>query len=310
MSKNILFVYSDIIQKKTFEQCEFILGAALKRFRKRATFSYMQLDFSPLGFALSEKMLLSKIRSFDAVIWDCSQSHLENELNFAVKSLGVFGETRFCGGSFIFSPLASRRVLADSDTLSEEYCLPRENIKRTALLALSVAKRQKRALTLCCDFENTFYGKTLFREFENALATSGRIEIKELSHNEFLWNCAAAVPDFSILLTGEKEAQLAHLNLCALKRCPTGYIIWHADNLRLYRREALPYEQMNNYPLASILLSCAQATEAELGYENVGAHLKKCVSLALEKCGASPEQDSIKEVIFLINTRIRRKKEN
>ncbi len=310
MSKNILFVYSDILQKKTFEQCEFILRAALKRFRKRADFTYMQFDFSPLGYALSEQMLLSKIRCFDAVIWDCSQNSLENELNFAVKSLGVFGASHLSGGSFIISPLSSRKVSFDDDILSASYSLSRENIQKTALLAANITKRQKSTLTLCCDFENTHCGKILCREFENALSAAGRIEINELSYNEFLWNCAASVPNFSVLLTGEKEAQIAHLNLCALKKLPTGYTVWHADNLRLYRREILPYEQMNNYPLASLLLACAQAIAAELGYENVGTRLKKCVSLALEKCAAHSRQDFINEVIFLINARIRKNRVN
>lgn len=310
MSKNILFVYSDILQKKTLEQCELILKAALKRFRKHASFTYMQLDFAPLGCALSEQTLLSRIRSFDAVIWDCSQGFRENELNFAVEGLGVFGAVSFSDGSFIVTPISSRVVFSGEDILSENHSLPRENIRKTALLAAGIAKRQKRTLTLCCDFENTLYGKVLCREFENALSAAGKIDIKEISYNEFLWDCAAAVPDFSLLLTGESEAQIAHINLCALKKCPTGYTIWHADNLRLYRREILPYEKLNNFPLASLLLACAQAAEAELGYENVGTRLRKCVSLALEKCAAASQREFTDEILFLINTRIRNKQVN
>ena len=310
MSKNILFVYSDIFQKETFKQCEVILKAALKRFRKRADITYMQFDFSPLGYTLSEKKLLSVIKNFDAVIWDLSETSRENELNLAVKSLGVFAQVHEAGASTLITPLSHRQVSFDSDILSETHSLPEENVQKTAKLAATIARQQKKVLSMCFDFENTLYGKILCREFEKALSSHGRIEIKELSYNEFLWNSVSAVPDFPLLLTDEKEAEIVRLNLCALKKFPAGYTVWHSDNLRVYKRERLPYEKMNNSPLAGLLIACAEATDRELGYKNVGMHLRKSVALAVEKCAFSSKEDFVNEVLFLINSRIRKKKEN
>ena len=310
MSKNILFVYSDILQKETLEQCEAILKSALKRFRKRADFTFMQLDFSPLGYALSEKKLLSAIKNFDAVIWDLSETSREIELDLAVKSLGLFCKVHSLGASTLLTPLSKRQVSFDSDVLSETNSLSQENLRKTVKLAVTLSKQQKKPLTLCFDYENTLYGKILCREFEKALSAYGRIETNELSYNEFLWNCTSYVPDFPLLLTSEKEAEIVRLNLCALKKFPAGYTVWHGDNLRLYKRESLPYEKMNNSPLAGLLISCAEAIDKELGFKNVGIHLRKCVALALEKCAFNSREDFINEVIFLINSRIRKKKEN
>ena len=310
MSKNILFVYSDILQKETFEQCEAILKSALKRFRKRADFTYMQLDFSPLGYSLSEKKLLSAIKFSDAVIWDLFEESRENELNLAVKSLGVFAEVHKAGASTLLTVLSQRQVSFDSDILLETHSLSKENLQKTAKLAAFMSKQQKKALTLCFDYENTLYGKILCREFEKALPLHGRIEINELSYNEFLWKCASYVPDFPLLLTSEKEAEIVRLNLCALKKFPVGYTVWHADNLRLYKRESLPYEKMNNSPVAGLLIACAEAIDRELGYKNVSMQLRRSVALALEKCAFNPREDFINETLFLINSRIRKKKES
>ncbi len=310
MSKNILFVYSGILQKETFEQCEVILKAALKRFRRRADFAYMQFDFSPLGYALSEKTLLSVIKNFDVVIWDSFEAPRESELNLVVKSLGVFAEVHKIDASTLLAPLSHRQVSFDSDILSETHSLSEENLQKTAKLAVTLSKQQKKAITLCFDYENTLYGKILCREFEKALPLHGRIEINELSYNEFLWKCASYVPDFPFLLTSEKEAEIVRLNLCALKKFPVGYTVWHADNLRLYKRESLPYEKMNNSPVAGLLIACAEAIDRELGYKNVGMHLKRSVALALEKYAFNPREDFANEVLFLINSRIRKKKEN
>lgn len=309
MSKNILFVYSDILQKETLEQCEVILKAALKRFRKRADITYMQFDFSPLGFALSEKKLLSAIKNSDAVIWDTFEVPRESELNLAVKNLGVFAEVHKVGASTLLSPLSERQVSFDSDILAETNSLCKENLQKTAKLAVTFSKQQKKAITLCFDYENTLYGKILCREFEKALPLYGRIEMSELSYNEFLWKCASCVPDFPLLLTSEKDAEIVRLNLCALKKFPACYTIWHSDNLRIYKKESLPYEKMNNFPVAGLLIACAEAIDKELGYRNVGLHLKKCVALALEKYAFSPKEDFANEVLFLLNSRIRKKKE-
>ena len=310
MSKNILFVYSDILQKETLEQCEIILRTALKRFRKRADITYMQFDFSPLGFTLSEKKLLSAIKNSDAVIWDSFEVPRESELNLAVKSLGVFAEVHNVGASTLLSPLSQRQVSFDSDILSATHSLSEENLRKAAKLAATFSKQQKKSITLCFDYENTLYGKILCREFEKALPLYGRVEISELSYNEFLWKCASCVPDFPLLLTGEKESEIVRLNLCALKKFPIGYTVWHADNLRIYRRESLPYEKMNNSPVARLLIACAEAIDKELGYRNVGLHLRKSVALSLEKHAFSPKEDFVDEVLFLINSRIRKKKEN
>ncbi len=310
MSKNILFVYSDILQKETFEQCEVILKTALKRFRKRADFTYIQFDFSPLGYALSEKKLLSAIKNSDAVMWDSFEVPRESELNLAVKSLGAFAQVHTSGASTLLTPLSERQVSLGSDVLSKTNSLSVETLQKTAKLAVTLSKQQKKALTLCFDYENTLHGKILCREFEKAISSYRRIEINELSYNEFLWNCASRVPDFPFLLTSEEEAEILRLNLCALKKLSIGYTVWHADNMRIYKRESLPHEKMNNSPVAGLLIACAEAIDKELGYENVGVHLKKCVALALEKYAFSPKEDFVNEVLLLINSRIRKKKEN
>lgn len=305
MNNNILFIYSDSSEKSLIEECVIILKAVFKRFRQKLTFSKFFFDYASCARSEALEKLLLAIKNADAVVWDCPSAVLEEELNFAVKNLGMCAQVSHLNGRSIVSPLFSRTLVRDESSFSHSLFISKKAAEKSALLAVTLAKTAERRIEVCTNFEHSSYGKMLCDIFTDTLTDVRGIDISFISYSELIWKTSQQFPSFGVLLAGEQESFVAFMNMCALKKLPSGYTVWHGENMRIYKRAVLPYEELSNFTLASILYCCAAMIANELSLENISAHIKSCTSLALEQCANFSTEDFKSSILFHIQKPIR-----
>lgn len=307
MNNNILFVYSQLHQKGTLTECEKILKAAFRRFRKKVSFSYAYMDYGCIENSL--KNLSVKIKESDAVIWDCPSDILEDEINFLAEKLAIFAKAHFINGSAIVSPVSPRTLSCTKESFSSSMLITRNGVEKAAKIASELSLKRNRCIDICTDFDASSGGKLLCETFTDVLSSVPSLNINQLSYSELLWNSRKNIPHFDVLLTCENGAKIARINMCTLKNATAGYCVWYSDSLRIYKREYLPYEKLSNSAFASLLFSCAAAIINELKLKNVGEHLMMCTSRAFEQGAFFTNQDFKNNLLLLMEKPLRKRQE-
>lgn len=304
MSKRILFLYSDPKYKGLISECEAVIKAVLRKFRKSVIFSYQYVDLSPCLSEKSASDIFSEAEKSDAVIWHSGKESYCKERIFATDTLGVFAQEQFIGGRCICSPLSKMFISKDDENISIRTEISPDNISKTVALAHLRAAMRKHFLLLCTD-EESAQDNFILREFENSLDKAKTITSSYQDFNELILESIYKIPAFDVLLTTEECARIIALNLSSLQRVPCGSILWHGEKMHIYRREILPHEDMSNSAYASFLLTCADALCNDLNEKSAGDRLRRSSSLALEHYGYADREDFLKEVIRQINMPIR-----
>lgn len=309
MSKRILFLYSDLKYKGLISECEAVIKAVLRKFRKSVIFSYHYVDLAPSVSKKSAADIFSEAEKSDAVIWQSGKDSYYKERIFATDTLGIFAQEQFIGGRCICSPLPKIFISKDEENISVRTDISPDNIRKTVALAQLRAGMRKHSLLLCTDEESS-RDSLILREFENSLDKAKSITASYQNFDEIVLESIYKIPAFDVLLTTEESARIITLNLSSLQRVPSGSILWHGEKLHIYRREILPHEDMNNSSYASFLLTCADALSNDLNEKSAGDWLRRSSSLALEQYGYADHGDFLKEVIRQINMPIRNRQVN
>lgn len=307
MSKKILFLYSMQRHKTQLQLCESVLRATLRKFRKSALFSYMQIDLSSSQHTLMKELLVKEINRHDAVFMssDMEIESLQNE--FIKDVLSPFATEYYAAGRMICFPEDSVNTGQSDEAVTKTQICPKENIKRAAQLSAKAAKERRRNITICtqagCPADSIF-----LREAEYALAKEKHLDTMHIRFDEMILLCMKTIPSFDVVLTSKQYAQIIIMHLNSMSDAPTGYIKKHTDCGLIYHRQVLPHEEMSNTPLSSAILSFAAIFESEFKMKSAADWLRRAVSLSLEKCPCTTEENFVREVIRQIETPIRRQR--
>ena len=308
MNKRILFLYSDIKYKNQISECEAVLKAVLRKFRKTAIFSYQYVDLAPSVSEETAAAILSLAQKCDALIWQSGKDSLYEERIFASNVLGVFAKEQFIGGRCICSPLSRISLSRTDESINMHSEISYDNISKTACLAALRSQMRKHSLLLCMD-KTQPEDFILMKEFENSLGKERAITSLYQNFDEFVLESIYKIPAFDVLLTSEKNARTIAVHLSSLQRVPCGFVLWHTPTMHIYRREILPHEEMSNSAYASFLIACADALCNDLKEKSAGEWLRRSTILALEQCNTATGE-FLCEVIHHINTPMRNRQVN
>ena len=307
MSKRIVFLYCTQKNKEDLFRCESVMRALLRKFRKSALFSYVQLDASlPCRSQMSER-LLSETERADAVFLECDEQNISSSMDLLKDVFGIYATSQHISGRAICYPEKKKSVQNCEESLINTEVYAKENIKRASLIALKLAKAQRRSLSICLQPLNEL-DSLFLREAEYSLCREKHISSEHISLNAMIALCVKTIPSFDVVLTLGEYAPIIAMHLNSLPEIPVGFIVSYAEKLKIFRRQILPCDEINNLHLFSSVISIASIFENELEMKSAGAWLKRAVSLAFEK-GASDTPDGfIKEITDEINSPIRKRK--
>lgn len=302
MSKRILFLFTNQYQKAELLRCEPVFKAILRKFRKSAIFKYMELDLSPACQETLTKSLKDVLAKSDEVLWHHDAYGLLTEKAFAQKALGMYCEESFCVGRCVFHIPEFTSTTVEKSYMQKTSVIETDSIEKTVSLAANKAESRLSTLTLCTDREDAL-DNLFLKEAERCLGGRPHLSINHISLDEFIYQSIEKVPLYNTVLATQSTARLISSHMTSMIKAPTGYVLWHTEYGKIYRRQTLPYENMGNLLSASLLLAFAGMLEGTKDYKSCGRWLKKCVGLCL---GKICDKDSfLKEVITEINKPIR-----
>lgn len=302
MSSKFLFLYNTPMQRAELIKCEKVVKALFRKFRKSAVFTYLQTDTSPYCIDAFRSMLTDEIQKSDAVF-------IVSDISKQMKNiLGEYAEVHFSKSCAICCPSSSVCVEEKEDEIICTHILNRENINKAVEIAIDLSLKRKKKLTVCIDEDaGTFIEEAL----ANAYNKSMHIEKQHLSFDEALFTCMNTIPQFDVVLTTEQASKILQMHIgytggfCS-SPFPDGYSVIYTDKGKVYTRQTLPYEQMNNTVLFSSLLTFSAILETELSMKNAADWLRRASSLSFETHRNAEEDDFINRVISEIEKPMRK----
>lgn len=304
MSKKILFLYFSPGHKAELSECETVFKAIFRKFRKSVLFSYLQTDSSLSCRELVKKALFNEFNRCDAVLFNGDKEACVEEEEFSKDALGLFATEQHIKGRVICFPAASLTAAYENGCITETQTTYRSSLQKAAELSVSLAKRRRHKLTICTQAESRA-DNLLLREVEYALGSEPHIRAEHIAFDEMVSHCMNTIPSFDVVLTTEQSAKIIAMHLRSLQKAPTGYLLRHTENARIYCRQLSPHEEMTAARAASILLAFSALLENELGMKSAADWLRRSVSLAFEQYAAAPKNEFLARVIFEINKPMR-----
>lgn len=301
----ILFLYTTPYRKQELERCEEVFRAIMRKFRKSVSFIYVHADTSESCRCSLKNLLEEKQSISDGIIWNADGAAAETDM--AKDVFGTFAACRAISGRYICFPLCSKSFTCKDGKLLQNTEYLCKDTQKALEIALTLAKSHKQDLKVCTAADDAL-SLAICREYELALEKESHINIKFNSFDEFVWHSMHSIPFADVLLTTQECAQIISMHLRSLQRVPAGYTVWHGEKLRIYKRDIFPFEGVSNSCAASLMLSFAGLLKNELHLDGACLHLCRSVAAALEKCGAAPESEFIREVILEIQKPIRKRK--
>ena len=302
MSSKFLFLYNTPMQKAELIKCEKVIKALFRKFRKSAVFTYLQMDTSPCCIDSFRSIIFDEFQKSDAVFIDSDISKRMKDI------LGEYAKVHFLKSCAICHPSSSVCVEEQEKAVSFIHILSRENIDKAVEIAIDLTQKRKKKLTGCND-EDT--GPFLEEALKNAFNKSMHIEKEYLFFDEALFMCMNTVPQFDVVLATEQTAKILQMHIgytggfCSAPT-PDGYSVIYTDNGKVYTRQTLPYEQMNNTLLFSSLLAFSAILERELSMKSAADWLKRASSLSFETHKNALADDFINRVISEIDKPMRK----
>ena len=302
MSSKFLFLYNTPMQRAELIKCEKVVKALFRKFRKSAVFTYLHTDTSPYCIDAFRSMLTDEFQKSDAVFINMDISKRLKDI------LGEYAELHFLKGCAICHPSSSVCIEEKEDEIICTHILNRGNINKAVEIAIDLSLKRKKKLTVCNDRDT---GPFLEEALANAYDKSMHIEKQHLSFDEALFTCMNTIPQFDVVLTTEQTAKILQMHIgytggfCSTPT-PDGYSVIYTDKGKVYTRQTLPYEQMNNTVLFSSLLTFSAILETELSMKNAADWLRRASSLSFETHKNALADDFINRVISEIDKPMRK----
>lgn len=262
----------------------------------------MELDLSPHCQEVLTQNLKAAFAKNDAVLWHHDAYGIFTQKAFAQKSLGMYCEENVCVGRCVFHIPHITSATVENGKIQQTSVIETGAIEKTVSLAANEAESRCGTLTICTDRENAL-DNLFLQEAELCLGEKTHLNVNHISLEEFIYQSIEKVPLYDTVLATQSTARLVSSHMTSMIKSPTGYVLWHTEYGKIYRRETLPYENMGNLATASLLLAFAGMLEGTEGCKSSGLWLKRCVGISL---GKVCDTDSfLKELITEINKPIR-----
>lgn len=299
----ILFLYTDPSCKTDLLLASDAVRAVLRKFRKSASFSLFNIDYSPFCMKEVRARLSESISASDAIIFCGKRNESIQDFSLLKEYLSLHSAQYFSSGKCICFPAATYSV-TEKDGIVEEVTRTNINdVKKAAVLAINSAMHKK-GLLLCTDSKKEA-DELIYNAFENVPADIRGISVEHFDFEEMLSVLLYKVPSYDVIFTTQDKAGIFASHINSLNKFPASYTVLHGDSLRIYKREFLPYEDLSNLPYASCLMCCASMIENELGFKSAGMQLCKAVTRTLEKCAFESRTEFQKHLLIEINKPIR-----
>lgn len=302
----ILFLYTDPAEKSELTLASEILRAVFRKFRKNAEISLFNIDLSPTCRDKVKKLVCEKVSSAEGVMFCGKKNCTDEEIALFSDCFGIHSFQYFSSGKSILFPIVLRSSLLKEGIIEESLKTDISAIEKTVNLAINAAMKKKELL-LCTDSEKEA-DRMIYNEFLNSMGNAQNINSEHLDFNEMIPVLATKSPSADTILTTRDNARIIALHINALNKFPAGYSVYHADAVRIYTKESIPFPQFSNLSYAGLLIALGSMLENELGYRNIGFHLRKSVSQTLEKCCYESSSDFQKHLFIEITKPIRHRK--
>lgn len=309
MSKKILFLYSSEKQKTQLQMCEAVLRSILRKFRKSLLVSYIQTDNSPSCRDLMKDLLLRETPRHDAVLMSGDMASASSQEDFLKNMFGLCVTEHYTAGRMICYPENSVTTEQNDNSVIKTSVCTKENIYKAAQFSAEAARRRKHSITICTQADSV-YDNFFLRHTENALGKERHLDTEHIYLDAMVSLCMRKIPTFDIVLTTAEHAKIIAMHLSAMPNAPTGYLLRHTESIRVYQRQILPCEEMNNTAGASIILAYAAILENEFAMRSAADWLRRAVSLAFEQYACAEKEDFIREVIRKIEIPMRKRRVN
>lgn len=300
MSNKILFLYLTSRQKTELQKCEKILKVLFRKFRKSVVFSYMPIDVSPSCRQLFKEKLYDEIQKNHAV-FICGDISREEKDIVLRDILGEYAEAHFFKSCVICHPVSCFSAENSNENIICTHTVKIKDIIRTIDTATALALQRKRKLTVCTDEgAGSFIKSEVFNSFDKSL----HMEREILSFNEALYICMKSVPNFDVVLSAEQVAVALKMHIiCTI---PDGFSLFYTENGKVYTRQTLPYEQMDNSPLFSALIAFSAMLEMEFDMKSAADWLRRSSAFSFETHRNTDSEDFIQKVISEIEKPMRK----
>ena len=243
----------------------------------------------------------------DAIFLECDEQSVSLSLDLLKDVFGIHATAHHISGRTICYPENKKSVQNCEETLIHTEVYSKENIKSVTQIALKLAKAQRRSLSICLQPSNEL-DSLFLREAEYSLGKEKHIASQHISLDEIIALCVKTIPAFDVVLTLGEYARIIAMHLNSLPEIPAGFIVSHAEKIKIFRRQLLPCDEISNLHLFSSVIALASIFENELEMRSAGTWLKRAVSLAFEKGACDTPDGFIKKVTDEINSPIRKRK--
>ena len=302
MNNEILFLYKTQSQKRTLELCHEAIKSVLRKFRKSVSAKYREVDFSLSCRGKMKEILSNDISLSKGILYYTNAN--EGESEFFDDFFTAYSHQYVPGRHSIISPFTLGSSDKTDNFIRKTVTTEIKDIEKTVSLALSTAKERNKRIIICTDSKNESE-HILYDEIENHLANTREYDITHYDFDELIYTFTKSIPQFDAIVCSQEKASVIKMHINALNRFPLAYSILHTEKCRIYRHEALPYEDFSNLSYASLLIATGNMIEREFGFKSAGLQLKKAVRLAIEKCYSESISEFQKELLRQINTPIR-----
>lgn len=290
------------MQRAELIKCEKVMKALFRKFRKSAVFTYLQTDTSPYCIDAFRCVIFEEFQKNDAVFIVSDISKQMKEI------LGEYAEVHFLKSCAICHPSSSVCVEEQENAVRFIHTLSRENINKSVEIAIDLALKRKKKLTVCSEEDTSPFLEEALR---NSFNKSTHIEREYFTFDEALFTCMNTIPQFDVLLATKQTAEILQMHIgytggFSSSPAPDGYSVIYTDKGKVYTRQTFPYEQMNNTVLFSSLLAFSAILESELSMKSAADWLKRASSLSFETHKNAEEDDFINKVISEIEKPMRK----
>ena len=306
MSKKIVFVCSDQSSKKELELCLEALKAVLRKFRKSANFSFVTLDLSSNFYEASKKKALALKEKYDAILWNLKKDNLRMEQSFIRDCFSCTARQSALGGVSIFSPVFKSYDSTTENEYTKTMVYQTSAIRHCAYLSAEYAQGRTKSVLVCTDTYKK-EDSLLYTELENELGGRRNFHTEHYTFDEMIYSLLRRLPICDSILTTDEKADVLKAHLVSMHDYPTAFSVWHSQNVKVYMKDFVAYDEISCCAYASLLLAAAELLINDLSFQSAGAWLRRCTSLTLNDCPSKTVFDFQNRLLYEINTPIRKR---
>ncbi len=304
MKSKILFLYRTPSEKQVLELLKEATKAVLRKFRKSADFTFLKIDLSPSCQDIMQKSFENTAMQSDCILFTGNPEGCSKEELFFKRCFNFHSLQYFSSGKCVCSPMDTLTTKKEADTLTQTLCTDLSLLQKTVNLATLCALQRKKQLLICTDTAND-NDSFIFQGFSDYLSMARGCETEHLSFDEMIFTISREMLSFDTILTTGSIANVLAMHINSLNKFPLSYSVYHAENIRIYKREFMPYDLVSNLSYANLLTACAGMLESELGFKNAGRHLRRSAVLTLEKCEKADINEFQQQLLLELNTPLR-----